>query len=246
MSLMRKDEEEYGGLHIGAAPGTHKCLVNLILENIGPQSGVLDLGAHTGALILRMMNSGFSEMCAADLDNKSLAVEGVEHITADFNYDFSSDIKKRFSLITATEVIEHLDNPRRFLTNIHGLLSDNGYLALSFPNIGFWKGRIKMLLYGELWGFGAKHVKSMRHVSPITCEMIAMMLEETGFQIIAMKTAGSFATRLSWVLTFPLYFPIYILGGAHSLGESVVLLAKKTRPNEKLRIPQAYKDVWNT
>jgi len=245
MSLFRKSETIYKGLHAGGAPGAHEALISLILKSIGPQSGVLDLGASAGSLLQRMLDNGFSDMHAADLDKKSLSVSGLTHTKVDLNSDFSAHFDRTFSLITATEVIEHIDNPRRFLKNIHTLLSDKAYIGLTFPNIGFWKGRIKFMLKGEIWGFGGRHVRSLRHVSPITLEMIKMMLQETGFALTALTTAGSFSTPVSWVLTFPLWMPIYLIGGKRTLGECVVLIARKTKPQQDLRIPDAYREVWD-
>lgn len=169
---------------------------------------------------------------------------GVGHTKVDLNTDFHTHFGRTFSLVTATEVIEHLDDPRAFLRSIHCLLRDGGCLGLTFPNIGFWKGRIKFLLTGEIWGFGVRHCRSLRHISPISFEMIGLMLQETGFSLMSITTAGSFATPTSWVLTLPLWVPFRLAGGKRTLGECVVLLARKAAPRTDLRIPAAYQDVW--
>ena len=62
--------------------------------------------------------------------------------------------------MTATEVIEHLDSPRDFLKQIHAILDDDGWLAISLPNVASWQGRIKFLLKGELWGFGERNYRT--------------------------------------------------------------------------------------
>lgn len=67
-------------------------------------------------------------------------------------------------------IIEHLDSPRNFLTECHKLLEDDGWLAISLPNVAFWEGRFKFMLTGELWGFGEKNDRLQRHISPITEE----------------------------------------------------------------------------
>jgi hypothetical protein len=48
------------------------------------------------------------------------------------------------------------------------MLSDDGWLAISLPNVASWQGRVKFALKGELWGFGEKNYRAQRHISPIT------------------------------------------------------------------------------
>src|SRR5258708_23446131 len=81
-----------------------------------------------------------------------------------------------------------------FLTEIHSLLEEDGWLAISLPNVASWQGRIKFVLKGELWGFGEKNYRSQRHISPITGEQMVMMMQELGFSVVSKGSAGSFST----------------------------------------------------
>jgi hypothetical protein len=145
--------------------------------------------------------------------------------------------------VTATEVIEHLDSPREFLKEVHKLLEEDGWLALSLPNVASWQGRIKFLLKGELWGFGERNYRTQRHISPITSEQMAMMLDELGFKLVANAAAGSFSTPLFDVLTSPVWVPARLLGG-NAIGESAIFLAQRSRPNAELAMPVHYRDRW--
>ena len=99
---------------------------------------------------------------------------GAEFERLELNGPFSKSVGKRFRLITATDVIEHLDSSRDFLREAREILTDDGWLAISLPNTASWQGRIKFFLKGELLGFGAKNYISQRHISPITKEQIAI------------------------------------------------------------------------
>lgn len=67
--LMRRRMEDYSGMHVGCAPGTHAGLVEVVLKHVPQRTGVLDIGPHSGALLLRLReNAGFSDLHAADLD----------------------------------------------------------------------------------------------------------------------------------------------------------------------------------
>ena len=61
-SLFRKPMENYKGRHVGCAPGTHAALHKMIMKHVPQKTGLLDIGAHSGALLLRLQDSGFSEL----------------------------------------------------------------------------------------------------------------------------------------------------------------------------------------
>jgi 2-polyprenyl-3-methyl-5-hydroxy-6-metoxy-1,4-benzoquinol methylase len=240
----RRPMENYQGRHIGCAPGTHAGLVKLIVQHAKPSAGVLDFGAHSGALLLRLRDAGFSDLHGADLDPTRFDVPGADFHRVDLNTDFASSFSRRFRLITATDVIEHLDSPREFLKQVHQLLTDDGLLALSLPNVAFWEGRLKFALRGELWGFGRRNYETQRHISPMTFEQMLATLEEIGFQPMGSDSAGSFATILRWTATAPLWAPLRLIGGPKAFGESALFLAQKARPNVDLTMPVHYRDRW--
>ena len=243
-SSLRRGMENYKGRHIGCAPGTHYSLVRMILRHMSPSPGVLDLGTHSGALLLRLKDKGFSDLHGADLDSTRFDLEGASFTSLELNQDFSSQFGRQFSLITCTDVIEHLDCPRNFLIQVRNLLSDGGFVAISLPNVGFWEGRIKFLLTGELWGFGAKNYRNQRHISPITCEQMVLMLGEIGLKPIEWGFGGSFDRPIRRALLAPLWLPIRALCGSAVIGESALYLARRSDPDSDLSQPQDYRQRW--
>ena len=241
---LRRPMENYKERHCGCAPGTHAALAELIRTHVMPQAGVLDIGAHAGALLLRLEDFGFCDLHGVDLDPTRFAVPGASFYRLDLNQDFVHTLNRKFKLITATDVIEHLDSPRHFLSQIYAILEDDGWLGLSLPNVAFWEGRIKFVLRGELWGFGSKCYRAQRHISPITFEQMLLMLQELGFEPVAWASAGSFATKLRWVLTAPLWIPLRLFGGPRTFGESAIFLARKAEPIADLRKPLHYRNRW--
>ena len=114
----------------------------------------LDIGAHSGALLLRLKDLGFEELMDADLDSTRFDVPGAEFKCLELNQAFACHFGKRFQLVTSTDAIEHLDSPRNFLREVHTLLEDDGWLVISLPNVASWEERLRCLLDGELWQFG--------------------------------------------------------------------------------------------
>jgi SAM-dependent methyltransferase len=242
--LLRKPMESYKGRNIGCAPGTHGGIASMISRHITPRGAALDIGAHSGALLLRLKDLGFSDLSGVDLDQTRFDVPGAKFKHLELNAPFSLQFDEKFQLITATDVIEHLDSPRAFLKEAYNLLEKGGWLAISLPNVASWQGRIKFFLKGELWGFGTKNYRLQRHISPITFEQMAMMMTELGFKVIEMGAAGSFSTITMKVMTLPLWGLSTLLGGAPTLGESAIFLAQKTTPDAELSDPIHYRNRW--
>ena len=238
---LRRKHEQFQGRVIGAAPGTHSGLVDMITRHVDERGAVLDLGAHSGALLLRLKSCGFTDLTGADL---RFDVPGADFKRVELNEPFATHFNKKFRLIVATEVIEHMDSPRVFLQEIHRLLEDGGWLALSLPNVASWQGRIKFMLKGELWGFRERNYRTQRHISPITLEQMVMMTREIGFEIVDMGAVGSFSTFAMKILTFPIWGPSIFLQGASPLGETAIFLAKKTEPDLSLKMPIHYQKRW--
>jgi hypothetical protein len=239
--------ESYEGRHIGCAPGTHAALGALIDLHVPRErrGSALDLGAHSGALLLRLRQLGFEALAGADLDATRFDVPGGAFTKVDVNEPFAELFEQRFDLLTATDVIEHMDNPRAFLSEARKLVGARGaYLGLSLPNVAFFEGRMKFLLRGELWGFGDKNYRLQRHISPITFEQMHLMMRELGWETLACATAGSFATPLRWVLTAPLWLPLRLAAGPTVLGECAVFLARSVAPDPALREPTHYRSRW--
>ena len=244
-TLLRKPMENYEGCHIGCAPGTHLKLAEMVKSNLSSCSGVLDIGTHSGALLRRLQDAGFEDLIGTDLDTTRFDVPGATFRKLELNRPFADEFERKFRLITSTDVIEHLDSPRNFFTECHKLLEDDGWLAISLPNVAFWEGRIKFILTGELWGFGDKNYRLQRHISPITLEQMVLMMQEHGFEVVESETAGSFATLTKLAATAPLWGPIRLLGGPRVLGESAIYLARKSTPDPELKAPVHYRNRWN-
>ncbi len=242
--LFKKPLGSFKGRHIGCAPGTHTAIVSMISRHLKPSGAVLDIGAHSGALLLRLKELGFPELMGTDLDSTRFDVPGAEFKCLELNQSFACHFGRRFQLVTATDVIEHLDSPRNFLREVHALLEEDGWLVVSLPNVASWEGRLRFLLDGELWQFSETNYRTQRHISPITREQMVMMMQELGFRVVEMGSAGSFSTLLRKTLTFPIWALSTALGGMSTTGASAIFLAKKAFPDPELTQPTHYKDRW--
>jgi 2-polyprenyl-3-methyl-5-hydroxy-6-metoxy-1,4-benzoquinol methylase len=223
---------KYKGLSARCAPGTHEAVVDTIARHNVPRGKLLDLAAGTGALLARLQDSGFKDVRAVELDVDSFHLPGVKPLSVDLNTDFSRTFDGQFDVVTAVEIIEHLDSPRHFLRQIWQLLSPGGYLMVSTPNIGHWVGRLRFAAQGELRYFREGDYHHQRHISPINHTHMRLMLREIGFDLIDYRTAGSFYGPLKRIVTAPVTGFFRALQGPHTTGDVNIYLARKTQPDD--------------
>src|SRR5947209_7301231 len=107
--LWRRELGEYKGLIMRCAPGTHEAAAALLLARVKERPATLDLASGSGAFLARLKDHGFADLDAVEIDRKAFAFPGVEPRHVDLNGAFSTRIEKRYGLITALEIIEHLD-----------------------------------------------------------------------------------------------------------------------------------------
>jgi SAM-dependent methyltransferase len=232
--VLRREMESYRGLTCGAAPGVHACMVELLIAQGLERNSVVDFGAGSGALLQRLRDAGFTDLTAADVEGAEFALPGIPWCAVDLNDDYARSFERKFKVVCMSEVIEHIDSPRHVLKQARVLLEDDGLLVLSTPNIAFWEGRIKFLLTGDLWGFGESRYRGIRHISPLSPTQLRLMLQEIGFEVVALTSAGSFATPLRSAILSPIWAPMTALAGGEIRGESLVAIARKSAPDASL------------
>src|SRR5436309_3535310 len=127
------------GLENERSAMVHEGLARLdfVLEHLNfRDKSVLDLGCGTGYAAQYVMSSGPKEIVGVDPSPASIRY-AKEHYPAHtfVCMDASElDLHRKFDIVMAFEVIEHVRDPVRFLSTAVKHLSDSGVLALSTPN----------------------------------------------------------------------------------------------------------------
>jgi 2-polyprenyl-3-methyl-5-hydroxy-6-metoxy-1,4-benzoquinol methylase len=222
MNLWRVQPQAFEGLAERCAPGVPEAAVALLARHDVRSVPVLDLASGSGAFLARLRKGGFTDLTAVELDSEKFGFREITPLVVNLNQSFASSFSRQFGLVTATEIIEHLESPRHFLREIHALLQPSGYLLLSTPNVTNFEGRLKFLLQGELRYFDAAQYRYNHHISPITDTQMRLLLVEVGFQIIESIQSGSFSGALRRI-----FFPG---------GEVNLYLARKSAPQTNVPI----------
>jgi len=112
---------------------------------------ILDVGCGEGTLG-KLLKEKFKDIYVAGCDISEKAVElACPYYDKVFQIDIDEDdLNKKtgeaaFDYIVCVEIIEHLLHPEVALKKCKKLLSKHGHLIVSFPNIAWWKYRIKLL-----------------------------------------------------------------------------------------------------
>lgn len=170
--------------------GLHEFVASRVLGGYARRGiRAVDLGSGPGAMAARLKAMGCDVLAA---DRNSTGFEAaVPHRLVDFNQpDFAAILGVRgFELVTAIEVIEHVESPISFLRNVGRLLAPGGVAVLTTPNVDSLPARIKFLVAGKIRTMDERGEPT--HISPIFFDLLRRQF---------MPLAG---TRLRQHLVFP-------------------------------------------
>lgn len=158
-------------LHTTTNSGLHEFLGQKVLGGyVHPGVRAVDLGTGPGAMAARLSAMG-CDVLAVDRDSQGFEAH-VPHVNVDFDQqDFASRLGvASFSIITAVEVIEHVESPIGFLRNVRRLLAPSGVAVLTTPNVDSLPARSKFLLKGKIRMMD-EHSEPT-HISPIFFDLL--------------------------------------------------------------------------
>lgn len=183
--------QTYKGLRIHALPGLHEFIETKFSSIATPPASVLELGAGSGALSFRCLERGF-QVVAVDLVPENFQLHDlIEFVECDLNDDFSTRIARRFDVILAIEIVEHLENPRHFLREVRLLLKSPGFVLLTTPNIENPLSKAMFVRDGLFQWFTDRNYRSEGHITPISRWYLNKALNEADLHLIEITSYGN-------------------------------------------------------
>ncbi|HET6266447.1 MAG TPA: methyltransferase domain-containing protein [Acidobacteriota bacterium] len=163
-----------------SAVGLHDSLFAYFSREFPKDVSILDCAAGTGLWVARLLKAGYTRIQAIELDEKSYE-GGAPCRVIDLDTDFSDSYSEQFDVITAIEIIEHMENPTHFLRECRKLLKPGGALILTTPNIESVPSRIKLLFKGKVKHFGKGDDPT--HISPIISTILPRLSARSGLRV---------------------------------------------------------------
>ena len=153
---------------------------------IGKQQDVLDIGCGEGFFAERLVGEGnrvdgidmLEEPKHRKIMGKYLRTDidqGLEHALTTF-------ASCRYDRIMLRDVLEHVRNSFKLLTDCHQLLNPHGLLLVSIPNVANITVRLS-LLFGR-FEYTDRGILDKTHLKFFTCKSARQMLEHAGYEIV--------------------------------------------------------------
>ena len=158
-----------------------------VVDMVGIGRRVLELGSGPGS-ITRLLKANQCRVTALELDEEAIKIvsQYCETVhSCDLNDPEWHAILsgfKRFEVIVAGDVLEHLYNPWATLSRLELLLAEGGYVVISLPHVGH-NAVIACLLTGDFeyqpWGLLDK-----THIRFFGVKNIQKLFNDAGFKIV--------------------------------------------------------------
>lgn len=181
----------------------------LSLLEFNPSARLLDLGAGDGTwtkIIARRI--GTKNITAVDISpHPAGAAEGgiiagpaLKFIKSDLNFKFPFP-NNSFDVVSANQIIEHINNTESFLHELKRVLKNNGYAIISTENLSGWHNIFALILGWQPFSLNHHHPLShltvpiqpkYGHVKAFSYFGLKNLFKKHGFKIEKILPAGYF------------------------------------------------------
>jgi 2-polyprenyl-3-methyl-5-hydroxy-6-metoxy-1,4-benzoquinol methylase len=165
--------------------GQHQALLPH-LRDLPRDAPVLDLGCGTGAWVERLAEAGFTDLTGVDANGARFGARRARLVVTDLNCNELDLPRAHYALITAIEVLEHLENPGHFFSLIKRHLAPGGICLITTPNVHNLSCRLRYFLTGRLPAFDQKGEPT--HINAVVLTCLERMLAARGLEIRARWT----------------------------------------------------------
>ena len=158
----------------------------LALAGIAKGSRVLDIGVGNGE-VARTLNAMGCRAWGVEYDHAIAAVASdayEELVVADVEtLDFKNAFPDtRFDVVLLLDVLEHLVNPRDVLRRVPELLTEDGYVCISLPNVTH--AALKLQLLGGHFSYTDEGLLDKTHLRFFDIEHVHSLVEEAGLVVL--------------------------------------------------------------
>lgn len=163
----------------------------ILVDWVGCGKGVLEVGCCTGYMsqLMKERNCAVTGV-EVDADAARCAANYCEEVhvldlnSPDWVTRFSGN---KFEVVLLGDVLEHLVDPARALSQIREVLAPNGSLVISLPNLVHWETRVKVLL--GRFNYQSCGTLDHTHLRFFTLRTARELIESSGCRIVRFHPA---------------------------------------------------------
>jgi SAM-dependent methyltransferase len=152
-------------------------------KNVPARGGrLLDVGCGSGRFLFEAARRGYI-VTGLDFNREAIEAARRRFGLTDLHQGSLEDFVRarpedRFDVVTAFEVLEHLENPKQFFAQVCDLLRSGGYLGLSTPYRDRWPRTIST----QIWD------RPPHHLTRWSKPALATALSDAGFRAVKITT----------------------------------------------------------
>lgn len=159
-----------------------------VVRIVGEDKRVLEIGAGPGSITKLLTSVSNCRVTALDIDAESikkLAPYCEQAYQADLNNAAWPEIlakEKKFEVLVAADVLEHVYEPLVVLKTMKGLLNEDGYMVISLPHVGH--SVIHACLLEEDFEYSDSGLLDRTHIRFFGIKNIQKLFEDAGMKIV--------------------------------------------------------------
>lgn len=154
---------------------------------------ILDVGCGAAGFSGTLKRLRQAEVWGVEL-NEAASKLARERLDKVFHAPFGPELdlpKNYFDCITFNDVLEHILDPVATLQLAKSLLSDNGVIVASIPNIGHFPIMWKLMVRGD-WDYRDQGILDRTHLRFYTRRSISKLFTEAGFEVKTIEGINTF------------------------------------------------------
>ena len=165
--------------------------------DLSPKSArrVLDVGGGNGAYADRIRARCGAQFCAIiDISHDAISnvrptIDLAEVVDIENSEALAKFFEQHgpFDLILLLDVLEHLVDPWRVLSTLHGLMPDGGYILASIPNVQNYRVAIRAITGG--WRYKDSGLFDRTHLRFFSRRSAQAMMTGTGLELVSTSRA---------------------------------------------------------